>query len=175
VNRVEGRFAAIRRPLATTLRKPEAGWLLVHGGLRYEVTVTKTVLLLCLIVLAGACGVIYALGQVSADLRHATIVLDALVGRVASVEDDLQSISEDVYSIADDVNALADALADEEDDDEDTEAVGWQVAAARARHAHLVLQHAAHRDARLHRHAAGPHPAAHAHHVPVAAVPGATD
>jgi hypothetical protein len=94
--------------------------------------VTKTVLLLCLIVLAGTCGVIYALGQLSADLHRTTIALDALVGRMATVEEDLHAISEDVYSIADDVNAIAESLADDEGDDEESEAIGWRRAAERS-------------------------------------------
>jgi hypothetical protein len=92
-------------------------------------------LLLCLIVLAGACGVIYALGQLSADLHRTNVALDALVGRMASVQEDLHSISEDVYSIADDVNAIAESLADDNGDDEETEAVGWRRAAERSGHA----------------------------------------
>ena len=136
---------------------------------------TKTVLLLCLIVLAGTCGVIYALGRLSADLHRTTIAVDAMVGRMASVEEDLHAISEDVASIADDVNAISESLADDEGDDEQAEAVGWRRAAQRSGRAQAGAARARLGQTRVTPvHApSAPRSAGRAHHRHASAVPSA--
>ena len=98
------------------------------GRFRGRDRLSKTVVslgVLCVLVVAGAAfGVIQVLGRVATDLHRSAVALDALVVRVAAVEQDLGAISEDVYAIADDVGLIADSLADQEDDEaEDGEAV----------------------------------------------------
>lgn len=100
---------------------------------------TKTVVLLsllCLLVLGAAAGVIQVLGRIATDLHRSALALDALVLRVAAVEQDLAAMSEDVYWIAEDVGVIADSLLAEEEGGEQGEAVrAPRVPAGRRHHA----------------------------------------
>ena len=89
-------------------------------------TVVVMIGVMCLVVSGAAIALVQAAGRLGADLHRSAVALDALVTRLATVEDDLANISDDVYSMADDLAAIADSLSlgEESDDGEGGESVG---------------------------------------------------
>lgn len=112
-----------------------------HGRERVGKTVVVMLGVLCLVVGGAAYALVQVAGRLAADLHRSAVALDALVVRVASVEEDLATISDDVYSIADDLAVIADSLALSEDDDgEGGESVVLRGRASRAREAAVALR-----------------------------------
>jgi len=99
----------------------------------------RSTLPMVLAVLLAAGAIVYALMQVTADIRHVSDDLD-------TVARDIGAMSEDVRSIADDVNAIADALSEDsdEDDQEQSTGVARRVHAPRARRPRAAMRGRAH-------------------------------